>query len=156
MYMKINFKKIIQYSITLIISLGVLTFPFSILTFQYNCEGPEMFPIFYGTPFIYKSTSLATSITFDYYIIGTVANCIVWFLLFTLLRYLVLRIIIKSTILTIIYKGVIVIMLLISALNFTYFVLTSAGSQYQLYVNYEKDAKVWGMTCKGEFKFFTR
>lgn len=154
--MKINFKKIIQYAITLIISLGVLTFPFSILTFKYNCEGPEMFPEFYGTPFIYKSTSLATSITFDYYIIGIVANCIIWFLLFTLLRYLVLQIIIKSKILTIIYKGVIVIMLLISALNFTYFVFASAGSQYQLYVNYEKDAKIWGMTCKGEFKFFTQ
>lgn len=45
---------------------------------EYNCEGQEMFPTYYGSPFVFKRKSLGSSMEYFYSISGLILNVIVW------------------------------------------------------------------------------
>lgn len=100
------------------IALGiVLSLIFGI---EYNCQGEEMFPIYYGSPFVFKEKSLGSSMEYFYSISGILLNVVVWSAIITLLRLAILKILdlkSKSKILTKIYKGIVFILVIFSALN---------------------------------------
>ena len=48
---------------------------------EYNCEGQEMFPTYYGSPFAFKQKSLGSSMEYFYSIAGLILNVFVFFLL---------------------------------------------------------------------------
>ena len=152
---KSKIRIIIKYLIVLILSLGVLSFPFLIVGIEINCTGQDVFPVYYASPLIYKSTSLATSLAYDYYILGLVVDCIIWMIFFLILEYALKKIILDrgNKLINIIFKGIIVLFLVISILSLK-FALTSAGSSIEWSINLNNKANLWGMTCKGKLIFF--
>ena len=54
---------------------------------EYQCEGEEIFPFFYGTPFIHQRSSLATSMQWHYSVIGVFLNTLVWTVVILLIAW---------------------------------------------------------------------
>jgi hypothetical protein len=126
---------------------------------EYNCQGQEMFPVYYGSPFVFKQESLASSMEYFYSISGLLLNISVWSILITALRYGSLKLIevskIKKT-LTSVYFGIIGMLLMFAFLNI-YISFLGIGRGFDensnyWYWNLGKEAKNWGMQCEGEWK----
>jgi hypothetical protein len=141
------------------IALGiVLSLVFGV---EYNCQGEEMFPIYYGSPFVFKEKSLGSSMEYFYSISGLLLNVAVWSVIIALLRLAVLKILdlkSKSIILSKIYKGIVVTLVLFSTLNLGISYI-GIGQGFQKGLNYwymdlDKEANDWGMKCEGEWKFW--
>ena len=45
---------------------------------EYECEGSEPFSIYYGSPFLFKKSSLGSSMEYFYSISGLLLNVLVW------------------------------------------------------------------------------
>jgi hypothetical protein len=124
---------------------------------EYNCEGQEMFPIYYGSPVVFKQKSLGSSMEYFYSIPGVIINVLIWsFLLYFFDKFIqaLIRKISKPKLIRIPYKLIIGLMIVFTTLNI---VIDSAmlGGGFGKGLNYwfwdmEKEAKDWGMTCKGE------
>jgi hypothetical protein len=150
-----------KYAIILYIALGlILSLAIGI---QYHCEGEEMFPIYYGSPFIFMKTSLACSLEHHFSILGLVANCMVWsFMLFFIDKtiQILIRKVSKPKLIRISYNIIIVLMLLFS----TFHIAINAiflGSGFEKDLNYwywdvDKEAKYYKVTCKGELILFPK
>jgi hypothetical protein len=141
------------------IALGiVLSLVFGV---EYNCQGEEMFPIYYGSPFVFKEKSLGSSMEYFYSISGLLLNVAVWSVIIALLRLAVLKILdlkSKSIILSKIYKGIVVTLVIFSALNIGISYI-GIGQGFKKGLNYwymdlDKEAKDWGMECEGDWKFW--
>jgi hypothetical protein len=141
------------------IALGiVLSLVFGV---EYNCQGEEMFPIYYGSPFVFKEKSLGSSMEYFYSISGLLLNVAVWSVIIALLRLAVLKILdlkSKSIILSKIYKGIVVTLVIFSTLNLGISYI-GIGQGFQKGLNYwymdlDKEANDWGMKCEGEWKFW--
>lgn len=52
-----------------------------VICIEYDCTGTEMFPTYYGSPFVFKKTSLGSSMQFFYSIFGIILNLIIWYIL---------------------------------------------------------------------------
>lgn len=137
--------------IAIVLSLGVLSLPFLIIGIQYNCTGQDVFPKFFASPFIFKSTSLATSLAYDHYILGLIGNCLIWGGSFIALDYFLAKALrkIDKGFLKIIYNGLIGILLIFSVLSI-YLEISVCSQSISWKANLNKEAKDWGMTCKGE------
>ncbi|HXU27381.1 MAG TPA: hypothetical protein VN698_09130 [Bacteroidia bacterium] len=150
----------IKYLITFIISLGfTLMLVFGV---EYNCEGREMFPTYYGSPFIFKQKSLGSSMEYYYSVFGLLLNVVVWGALITLIDFGVKKLIAQanSKVMLIGYKVLIGLLLLFCILNITItYIFIGHGFKENLnywYWNFDKEASIWGMTCNGEWKFFIK
>lgn len=139
-----------KYIFTLIISLGILLTPYYKPTIVYTCSGTEMFPTFYGCPFIYKSTSLATSLAFDFYFWRTLANLIIWMLILLLLRLILHKTILKheNKLVKYSYSAFKLIVTIYFLLMIT-IALKFEGYSLKSDIDFEKETKAWGMTCDG-------
>lgn len=118
----------------------------------YTCEGSEVFPEYIGSPFIYKSTSLATSMAFDYYLIGFFANLIIWSGLILTIRWILMKIIRKEyprTMLTV-YRGIKYLLIGFSILVFI-FEMKISGQTFTRTADLETHAANWGMQCSPAF-----
>lgn len=151
LWRKITLRKISKYIYTIIFSSALLFCDIPKPTIVYNCTGTEMFPTFFGSPFIYKSSSLASSLEYDFYFVGIVANIILWSLIVFLLRLALLKIVsrldnkwLKRT-----YQ----------ILKYSLTVLCIAWTTLSIYVYYgsfsfqadmDAQSKIWGMTCSGK------
>jgi hypothetical protein len=151
--------KLMKYLTIPFIALGiVLSLVFGV---EYNCQGEEMFPIYYGSPFVFKEKSLGSSMEYFYSISGLLLNVAVWSVIIALLRLAVLKILdlkSKSIILSKIYKGIVVTLVIFSTLNLGISYI-GIGQGFKKGLNYwymdlDKEAKDWGMECEGEWKFW--
>ena len=120
-------------------------------TIVYNCSGQEMFPTYFGSPFIYKSSSLVSSLEFDFYLLGITANVILLSTLVLLLRFVLVKIFsgIGNKFILYIYKtSKYGLAILCIAWTILFFYVSYSSLQFQADINGE--AKAWGMTCKGQ------
>jgi len=148
-----------KFVIILYIALGFVLSLF--VGLEYNCVGQEMFPIYYGSPFIFMQKSLGSSMEYYYSISGLILNISLWSLVLVLIRNVFLRLmekIEKNKIIMIIYKGIIGVLIAFTTLNI-YIHNAIIGRGFQKgsnywYMNIDKEAKDWGMKCEGELIFF--
>lgn len=140
--------------IAFVLSLGILSLPFLIIGLQYNCTGQDVFPKFFDSPFIFKSTSLATSLAYDYYTLGMIGNCLVWGGFFVTLNYFIIGALkkIDKSFLKVIYQWIIGILLVLTVMSI-YLEISVCSQSISWEANLNKEAKYWGMTCKGEIVF---
>jgi hypothetical protein len=100
------------YTLGLILSLAIGV--------EYNCEGQEMFPIYYGSPVVFKQKSLGSSMEYFYSISGLIINVLVWsFLLYFFDKFIhsLIRKISKPKLIRIPYKTIIALMIVFTILN---------------------------------------
>lgn len=145
-----------NYFIIFYVALGIVLS--SVVTIEYDCIGSERFPKYYGSPFIYKQDSLASSLECFYSISGLALNSLIWsFMLFfihkmcsKLLATLNQPIIYKA------YKAIIVFLIFLSTVVI-YFSFELTGSGFDKNSNYwyfdlNQEARDWGMQCEGTIK----
>ncbi|HEX2935239.1 MAG TPA: hypothetical protein VHO72_07785 [Bacteroidales bacterium] len=150
--MKINKRQTIRYIIISLISLGILCSPFSIFTIVYDCKGQDVFPVYFGSPFIFKSTSLATSLAYDYYLTGFIADWIIWSLIVVLISYLFDSLKwTKQRFVLIFYRFIVGSLIAVSILC-VISVFSIGDNDMRFKANLNKEAKTWGMDCKGRFR----
>ena len=127
----------------------------------YYCDGLEMFPEYYGSPFVFKQKSLGSSMTYFFSVSGIVMNVAVWSMLILLARKLILRLMERMADMKLvnnIYKGVVVVLIVFTTLNVVvdYVTLGSGfkkGRNYW-YMDIDEESKRWGMSCKGKWMIF--
>jgi hypothetical protein len=132
-----------------------------VICIEYDCTGTEMFPTYYGSPFVFKKTSLGSSMQFFYSIFGIILNLIIWYILVYCLNMIINKLIEAthfSKLSIIIYKISIVFFLLFSFLIIlmTWLEIGSGfGKNFNYWIwNLNKDANDWGMICDGKWRFF--
>lgn len=132
-----------------------------IISVSYSCEGSEMFPEYYGSPFVFKRQSLGSSMTYYFSVSGILLNVAVWGI-FVLLFHKFITYLIekarKNKIPRFIYKVFIVVLITFSTFNIMMDYLMHGrgfekGRNYW-YMNMDKEAKAYGMDCKGEWSIF--
>jgi hypothetical protein len=141
------------------IALGIVLS--SVFGIEYNCQGEKMFPTYYGSPFVFKEKSLGSSMEYFYSISGILLNVAIWSVIIALLRLAILKTLdlkSKSRILTQIYKGTVIVLVVFSALNIGIsYIGIGQGFKKGLnywYMNLDKEAKDWGMECEGTWEFW--
>jgi len=146
-----------KYAIVPFIALGLtLSLIFGI---EYNCEGTEAFPTYYGSPFVFKKESLGSSMEYFFNISGLFLNVLIWSFLLFVFHHLISKLIKKfseSKIIIVAYKVLIVVLIIFSGLNIL-ITQVMIGRGFDKGLNYwywdiNKEAKDWGMTCSGEWK----
>ncbi len=144
--------KLTKYLMIPLIATGiVLSLIFGV---EYNCQGEEMFPEYYGSPFVFKQKSLGSSMEYFYSVSGLILNITIWSILIALINKLVLKLIKKTgenIVLKIFYKGIVILLIGFAILNIV-IELAMTGSGFQKELNYwykdlDKEAKDWGMKC---------
>lgn len=130
---------------------------------EYNCDGQEMFPTFFGSPFVFKTESLGSSMEFYYSISGLILNVLTWSLVLFVIDMTVKPLIQgfrKKKLVSISYKVIIGAMIAFTTLNIAVdSVMIGRGFEEGLnywYLNMDKDAKDWGMNCKGKLIIFKK
>jgi hypothetical protein len=144
-----------RYAILVYIALGlVLSLVFCI---EYNCDGQDMFPTYYGSPFVFKQKSLGSSMEYFYSISGLLLNLFVWSFLLFMIDLLIQSIMVKfdkSKLISRTYKVVVSLMIALSSLFIAMDVIM-LGRGFDEDLNYwywdvDKKVKEWGVNCKGE------
>jgi hypothetical protein len=128
---------------------------------KYNCEGHEMFPTYYGSPFVFKQKSLGSSMEYFYSISGLIIDILIWSLVLFFIdktSQILIKQIKKSKLIKLSYNIVIGLLMAFTTLNIAMATATNGrgfkqGLNYW-YWNMDKEAKAWGMTCKGELIIF--
>jgi hypothetical protein len=130
---------------------------------EYHCEGQEMFPTYYGSPFVFKQKSLGSSMEYFYSISGLALNILVWSSFLFFIEKVIQNIIGKRSIqkwLRVSYKIIIVLMIAFTTLNIVVdSIMIGRGFNNGLnywYWDIDKEAKDWGMNCKGEVIIFRK
>jgi len=148
-----------QYLIVTYIALG-LTLS-SAIGIEYHCDSPDMFPEYYGSPFVFKQKSLGSSLTYFYSISGILLNILVWSMPLLIFRRLIAKLIERREdyrCVKLIYKGIVIVLIVFSTLNIAlnYAMLGRGfekGRNYW-YMNVDKEAKNWGAICEGKWTVF--
>lgn len=157
--MNIMSLKLKEYLIVFFIALGMSLS--LVVCIEYDCVGTEMFPTYYGSPFVFKKNSLGSSMQFFYNISGLILNLVLWYVFVIFINKLIKKLI-KIThynkLIIIIYKISIAFFLLFSFLSILITWL-EIGSGFDKNFNYwywnlNKEANDWGMVCKGKWRFF--
>lgn len=131
----------------------------STIGISYRCTGEEMFPEYYGNPFVFKQQSLGSSMTYFYSVSGVLLNVAVWSILLLLMRKVIIYFMEKagnSKLIRNMYTGLIALLIVFTTLTIAmqYVMLGSGfekGSNYW-YMNMDQEAKDWGMDCEGKWK----
>ncbi|NME71392.1 hypothetical protein [Flammeovirga aprica] len=127
------------------------------LNIEYNCEGQDVFPIYYGSPFIFQQTSLASSMEHFYSVTSLVLNILVWSAFLFFVDKMISKIKTTKSI-KLGYKVVVGIMLFFSTFNILMDSLL-IGHGFNKYSNnwywdIDKEAKEYGMHCEGSLQLF--
>jgi hypothetical protein len=128
---------------------------------EYNCVGDDIFSKHYGSPFVFKQKSLATSMEYYFSISGLILNMLIWSVLLYMLHFLVTRLIKKSknsNLLKTVYKILVALSIIFATFNIALETILigngfNENSNYW-YFNIDKKAADWGMKCEGEWLFF--
>lgn len=102
----------LKYIIIPFLAIGcvLLPLPFPFFWVEYHCDSSELFPNFYGNPFIFKMDFMGSSLEYIYSIVGLLYNYIFWVSIIILLRLAVRKIFRlqdKDNLFRIIYKAII-------------------------------------------------
>lgn len=124
---------------------------------EYNCDGREMFPIYYGSPFVFMQKSLASSMEYYYSVSGLFINVLTWSIPLSAAHFFAMKLIrMNSKIGRIVYGIVVGVLSLFTIINLL--IATSMlGRGFDKHRNYwywnlDAEAKAWGMECDGEWK----
>lgn len=143
-----NIPKINPIRLVLIIHIAIGLVLSLIVSIQYECVGNENFPIYFGSPFIYKQTSLASSMEYYYSILGLVLNIACWSFVLYLVDYFI-----KNRLPVNFYKVIVFILFLFSFFNITIDIILRGNgfdkNRSYWYWNVDDEAKNWGMICEG-------
>jgi len=129
----------------------------------YDCEGAEPFPTYYGSTFIFKQSSLGSSMEYFFSITGILLNMVVWSVVLFVLRFgyqVVLELARYNVYLRISYYVLVAFLVVFTLLNL--FMLTiEKGTGFGADMNYwywnvDKDSQDYGMECEGTWGFFRR
>lgn len=150
-----------KYVKILYISLGLVLS--QAICIAYDCKGPEMFPVYYGSPFVFKQTSLGSSMQYYYSVSGLLLNVLIWGFVLFLINTFVLALIKKINTprwIQIAVRVVGVFLLVLSTFQITIH-LMMLGSGFNKNANYwymdlNKEAKIWGVVCEGKVIFFSK
>ncbi|MCB0649062.1 MAG: hypothetical protein KDC49_20470 [Saprospiraceae bacterium] len=150
-----------KYAIIPYIALGlILSLAIGI---EFNCVGQEMFPTYYGSPFVFKEESPGSSMEYFYSISGLMLNVLVWSTFLFFIDKMIQAIIGKLSRpkwIGISYKIIIGLMIVFTTLNIAIdSIMIGRGFDKGLnywYWDMDKEAKDWGMTCKGEVITFRK
>lgn len=152
-----NTKNIIKYFTLTFIGLGIgLSLLFGV---EYTCKGSnEMFPDYYGNPFIFKQESLGSSLEYYFSLTGIILNTVFWTIILIILRLLILKIIkISNNNKFIIYSYRLITFLLIlfTILNIyiSYLEMGMSFNQIELYLDMNKEVQEYRLICEGEWFF---
>jgi len=126
---------------------------------EYNFNGEEMMPKYWGSPFVYKQESLGSSLERYYSVVGLILNVVLWSLLLFLIEQGI-----KSLNLTekyaYPYKVIIILLIAFSSLNILFdYSLLANGFEENLnywYWDIDNEAKVWDGKYEGEFTTFRK
>jgi hypothetical protein len=150
-----------KYAIIPYIALGLILS--LALGVEYNCEGQEMFPTYYGSPFVFKQESLGSSMEYFYSISGLAINILAWSFVLFCIDKAIQTLIVKISnpgLIRISYRIVIGLLIAFTTLNIAIdSVMIGRGFGKELnywYWNMDKEAKAWGMTCNGEIITFKK
>lgn len=146
-----------KYFIILYIALG---FVLSLITgIDYNCDGTEIFPEYYGNPFVFKERSLGSSLTYFYSISGLILNVIIWSSIIFLLEKIIQNLIKKTNknkYVMSFYKIFIVILILFSSFIISMdYIMMGRGfdkNHNYWYFNIDEEAEKWGLNCEGKLR----
>jgi hypothetical protein len=147
-----------KYALIPFIALGlVLSLSLGI---EYHCEGEEMFPTYYGSPFVFKQESLGSSMEYFYSISGLTLNVLIWSLVLLFINRPIQKLVhqtIKHWI-KLSYKICLTLLLVFSILNIS-LELMMLGRGFEKNRNYwffnlDEEAKAWGMRCQPELIYF--
>lgn len=146
-----------RISLTIVFSTAWLLAPIGLPKLVYHCEGTEVFPVYYASPFIYMSSSLATSMAYDYYIAGFIGNIICWSFILLGIRYLAnkwfpLK---PAGVVKWLQRIVEVVLILFTVLVF-WLEFTTSGHTVSFFADLTSTARAWGMTCSPEFTFLMK
>ncbi len=148
-----------KYLIAFYIGLGLVLS--SLITIEYNCIGDEQFPKFWGSPFVFSKSSLASSMELYYGFVPLFINTLIWSLVLLTLKFIYQKVIFKINhykTIKILNKVGLVLLILFSTLTIKVSFET-AGRYFEKGFNYwtinmDEDAKIWKMECEGEIKIF--
>ncbi|MDH4472781.1 MAG: hypothetical protein QE487_09235 [Fluviicola sp.] len=152
--------KQLNYVIIPFVALGlVLSLAIGI---EYNCKCQEMFPTYYGSPFVFKQKSLGSSMEYFYSISGLILNVLVWSLALFLIDKAIQRMIgklNKPKLTRISYNILIGMLIAFTTLNIA-MNAKMIGRGFEKESNYwywdiDKEAENAGATCEGEMVLFT-
>lgn len=122
---------------------------------RYNCTATfDVFPTYYGSPFVFKSTSLGSSMEYFYSISGLIMNVLIWSLLLFVIDELVQKFNTTKWV-TRPYKIIVGLLIGFTTLNILFGFLTF-GSGFDKNSNYwywdmSGEAKKWGVVCDGKW-----
>ncbi len=143
--LKIKFISIPFIALGLVLSLSIGV--------TYQCNGPEMFPDYYGSPFIFKQKSLGSSMEYYYSISGLVLNIMIWSIALYFIDKGVQKIV-KKKIFNSVYKAIVTLLFIYATLNILMdAAMLGVGFKENLnywYWNIDKEAEDWGVTCQRE------
>jgi hypothetical protein len=130
---------------------------------EYHCEGQEMFPTSYGSPFVFKRQSLGSSMEYFFSILGVLLNVLLWSFFLFLIDKAIHTIIGKRSgqkWIQVSYKVVVGLLLAFTTLNIA-IDSTMIGRGFDRESNYwywdlDNEAKKWGVTCNGEIITFRK
>lgn len=118
---------------------------------EYKCEGEEIFPIYYASPFVFKHKSLASSMEYYYSISGLLLNVITWSLLLFLIDKFIRRAVSITKTFKIIYRLIVAILIAFTTLNIAMDYMILGGGFYESgnywYWDIDSEAKQWGVDC---------
>ena len=134
-----------------------------VLGIEYNFTGQEMFPDFYGSPFVFKRESLGSSMEYFYSISGLVMCTLTWSVFLFVIDIIIRRLtrsVKNKKLVSITYKLIITVMIVFTTLNIAVnFVMLGHGFREGCnywYWNMDREAKDWGMTCESKLIIFEK
>jgi hypothetical protein len=120
---------------------------------EYNCKGQEMFPTYYGSPFVFKQKSLGSSMEYFYSISGLILNVLTWSVVLYFLDKGIQRFNKKKPI-RVWYKFILGLLIVFTTLNVAVdSKMLGRGFNENLnywYWNLANEAKIWEVKCEGE------
>ncbi len=147
-----------KYALLPFIALGlVLSLTLGI---EYHCEGEEMFPTYYGSPFVFKQKSLGSSMEYFYSVSGLILNVLLWSLMLLLINRPIQTFVHQTSKhwIKLSYKICLTILLVFSSLTLGFqSMMLGRGfekNRNYWYFNLEEEAKAWGMKCQPELIYF--
>lgn len=148
-----------KYIILIYIALGLVLS--MLFTIEYDCTGEDLFPTYYGSPFVFKQKSVGSSMTFFYSVFGVLVNVIIWCIPLILVHKLVQKRLENSRHIKwakTAYNAFIVVLICSSTLNILmeYAMMGNGFDQGQNYWIFDVDdeAEKWGVECKGDWMLF--
>lgn len=149
-------KYIRRIILAIVFSTAWLLVPIGLPKLVYHCKGTEVFPVYYASPFIYMSPSLATSMAYDFYIAGFIGNIICWTFILLGLRFLAVKWFpLNPPVVKWMQRIVEVVLILFSIFVF-WLEYTTLGNTISFYTDLASTAKAWGMTCSPDFTFLMK